>query len=92
MKLLKCEQEVHISFCADEDVAKVYTSYPAWIRKMDRLVEKNPHCYQCVEVTEVGKTYTMPRNFISLRSKERTVTLTEEQKRQATERLQGGTQ
>lgn len=92
MKLLKCEQEVHISFCADEDVAKVYTSYPAWIRKMDRLVEKNPHCYQCVAVTEVGKTYTMPRNFISLRSKERTVTLTEEQKRQATERLQGGKQ
>lgn len=42
MKLLKCEQEVHISFCADDTAATLYTSYPAWIRKMDKLVEKNP--------------------------------------------------
>ena len=48
MKLLKCEQEVHISFCADETTATLYTSYPAWIRKMDKLVEKNPQDFQCI--------------------------------------------
>lgn len=89
MKLMKCEQEVHISFCADEETATLYTSYPAWIRKMDKLVGKNPQDFQCIAENEVSKTYTMPRNFVSIRSKERTVTLTEEQKEQATRRLHG---
>lgn len=89
MKLLKCEQEVHISFCADEENATIYTSYPAWIRKMDKLVEKNPQSFRCIAENEVSKTYSMPRNFISIRSKERTVTLTEEQKAQAIKRLHG---
>ncbi len=89
MKLLKCEQEVHISFCADETTATLYTSYPAWIRKMDKLVEKNPQNFQCIAQTAAGKTYTMPRNFVSIRTKERTVTLTEEQKEQAIKRLHG---
>lgn len=89
MKLLKCEQEVHISFCADDTTATLYTSYPAWIRKMDKLVEKNPQSFQCIAQTAAGKTYAMPRNFVSIRTKERTVTLTEEQKAQATKRLHG---
>ena len=66
MKLLKCEQEVHISFCADETTATLYTSYPAWIRKMDKLVEKNPQDFQCIAQTAAGKTYAMPRNFVSI--------------------------
>ncbi len=89
MKLMKYEQEVHISFCADEKIAILYTSYPAWIRKMDKLVGKNPQSFQCIAQTAVGKTYSMPRNFISIRSKERTVTLTDKQKEQATKRLHG---
>lgn len=89
MKLMKCEQEVHINFCADEKTATLYTSYPTWIRKMDKLVEKNPQSFQCVAENSVSKTYTMPRNFISIRSKERTITISEEQKEQAARRLQG---
>lgn len=89
MKLMKCEQEVHISFCADDTTATLYTSYPAWIRKMDKLVENNPQSFQCIAQTAAGKTYTMPRNFVSIRTKERTMTLTEEQKEQATRRLHG---
>lgn len=89
MKLLKCEQEVHISFCADDTTATLYTSYPAWIRKMDKLVENNPQSFQCIAQTAAGKTYTMPRNFVSIRTKERTMTLTEEQKKRATRRLHG---
>jgi len=51
-------------------------------------VEKNPQCYQCVKADEVSKTYSMPKRFISLRSKEKTVTLTAEQKERAKQRLQ----
>lgn len=87
MKLMKCEQEVHICFCADEDIATIYTSYPAWIRKMDKLVEKNPQSFRCIAENSVSKTYTMPRKFISIRSKERTMTLSKEQKEQARQRL-----
>jgi len=50
-------------------------------------VEKNPQCYQCVKADEVSKTYSMPKRFISLRSKEKTVTLTAEQKERAKQRL-----
>ncbi len=56
---------------------------------MDKLVEKNPQDFQCIAQTAAGKTYAMPRNFVSIRTKERTVTLTEEQKAQATKRLHG---
>ena len=58
MKLLKCEQEVHISFCADDTAATLYTSYPAWIRKMDKLVEKNPgEGSETEPETEIGRAH-----------------------------------
>lgn len=89
MKLSRYEQETVILLNADEEQASVYTADPVWKRKLDKLVEKNPHCYQCVKSDEVGKTYTMPKHFISLRSKEKTVTFTAEQKEQAKNRLLG---
>lgn len=87
MKPMRCEREVHINFCVDEESATLYTSYPAWIRKMDKLVAKNPQEFKCIAENEISKTYTMPKNFISIRSKKRTVTLSERQKAQATKRL-----
>lgn len=87
MKLAKNEQEVHISFMADEDTAIVYASSPTWIRKMDKLIKKSPEYYQCIRTDSISKTYIMPKNFISLRSKERTIELTQEQKERAKQRL-----
>lgn len=87
MKLPKCEQEVHISFSATEDKAVIYTSYPLWIRKMDKLTNKNPADFQCLKADCISKTYAMPKEFISIRSKKRTISLTEEQKKQAVKRL-----
>ena len=56
---------------------------------MDKLVEKNPQNFQCIAQVAAGKIYTMPKNFVSIRTKERTVTLTEEQKEQVIKRLHG---
>ena len=80
MRLSRYEKETIILLNAAEDTASIYTADPVWKRKLDKLVEKNPQCYQCVKADEVSKTYSMPKRFISLRSKEKTVTLTAEQK------------
>ena len=61
--------------------------FDAYLKDRAKLVEKNPQCYQCVKADEVSKTYSMPKRFISLRSKEKTVTLTAEQKERAKQRL-----
>ena len=89
MRLSRYEQETIILLNAAEEQASIYTADAVWKRKLDKLVEKNPQCYQCVKADEVSKTYIMPKRFISLRSKEKTVTLTEEQKERARQRLPG---
>lgn len=87
MRLSRYEKETIILLNAAEDTASIYTADPVWKRELDKLVEKNPQCYQCVKADEVSKTYSMPKRFISLRSKEKTVTLTAEQKERAKQRL-----
>ena len=87
MRLSRYEKETIILLNAAEDTASIYTADPVWLRNLDKLVEKNPQCYQCVKADEVSKTYSMPKRFISLRSKEKTVTLTAEQKERAKQRL-----
>ena len=69
MRLSRYEKETIILLNAAEDTASIYTADPVWKRKLDKLVEKNPQCYQCVKADEVSKTYSMPKRFISLRSK-----------------------
>lgn len=73
MRLSRYEKETIILLNAAEDTASIYTADPVWKRKLDKLVEKNPQCYQCVKADEVSKTYSMPKRFISLRSKKKTL-------------------
>ena len=58
MRLSRYEKETIILLNAAEDTASIYTADPVWKRKLDKLVEKNPQCYQCVKADEVSKTYT----------------------------------
>lgn len=87
MKLSRYERETIILLNAGEKKASVYSVDPVWIRKMDKLVEKSPEYYQCIRIDKISKTYTMPKNFISLRSKERNIHLTQDQKERARQRL-----
>lgn len=87
MKLSKYEQEIVINFNAEEDRAVLYTANPKWIRKMDRLVEKNPQLFSIVRKNEVSKTYEFPKKLICIRSKVKTMSMTDEQKREAIKRL-----
>lgn len=88
------EQETIISFNAAEDTAELYTADPVYIRKLDKLTEKNPEQFKlgCVEKCQgeiVAKRYIFPKRFISIRSKDVKRELSEEQRRELAERLKG---
>ena len=73
MGLSFAEQEFVINICADSKAAEVYTSYPKWIRKFDKLCEKNPDCFTCTKVNTsegkvVSKEYVMPAKLVSIRT------------------------
>lgn len=85
--LSRYEQESIINFNAGDDTAELYTADPVWIRKLDKLLEANPEQFklkdeQFYEGEVISKTYTLPKRFITIRSKERTYT-EEERKRMA---------
>lgn len=73
MGLSFAEQEVVINLCADSKAAEVYTSYPKWIRKFDKLCEMNPEMFTCTRVNKcdgqiVSKEYVMPAKLVSIRT------------------------
>ncbi len=71
-KLLLLEQETVLTFNGQEAEAELYTCYPPMIRKLDGLCKKNPDVYQCIKVTNLGKTYRFPKDLITLRSRKKT--------------------
>ena len=90
--LSRYEQEVIINFIADEDTATLYTANPAWIRKLDKLVEQNPEQFEMYRQEKmdgrvISKAYRFPKRFVSIRSKDKTSCMTEKHKQEAAERL-----
>ena len=82
------ERESIINFNVGDDMAELYTADPVWMRKMDKLTEANPEQFrlkdeQFYNGEVISKTYTLPKRFISIRSKERVSAMTEEQKEAA---------
>lgn len=85
MALSKYEMEVSISFNALDDTADLYTSNLAWITKLDKLVAANPEQFKVIQVARcneriVSKRYKFPKRFVSIRSKDVKVELTEEER------------
>lgn len=66
MQLSRCEQEVVINFNVAEQIASVYCADPKYIRLMDKLVEEYPEIYKVTAVTEVSKTYSMPKSYLKI--------------------------
>ena len=86
------EQETTIGFNALEDTAELYTADPVWIRKMDKLVEQNPEQFKTgrseyYQGKVIAKRYSFPKRFITIRSKDKVVNMTEEQRQMAAERM-----
>lgn len=66
MNLTRYEQEVVINLNADEDMATVYSANPAWIRKMDKLVQEFPEVFRIKRQTEISKTYELPKKLVRI--------------------------
>ena len=84
------EQEVVINFGRNDEYATAYVTDRTWMTKFDHRVEENPKDYEVlkehiVDGFVVGKTYRFPKKYITLRSKDRTVS--EEQKQASAERF-----
>ncbi len=66
MNLTRYEQEVVINLNADEDTATLYSSNPACIRKMDKLVQEFPEVFMLKRQTEISKTYELPKKLVRI--------------------------
>ena len=66
MNLTRYEQEVVINLNAAEGMATVYSSNPAWIRKMDALVREFPDVFRIKRWTEISKTYEVPKRLVRI--------------------------
>ena len=66
-KLSKYEQETIINFNVAESDAVVFTRDKSVIRKLDALVNEFPEVYKCIGETDIDKTYSMPKQYVSYR-------------------------
>ena len=83
--LSKYEQETVINFNAGEQTAVVYTRDKAVMRKLDALVIAFPEVYKLVGETDIDKTYSMPKAYVSYRKPRK---LTALQRAKARERIE----
>ena len=83
-KLSKYEQETIINFNVAESDAVVFTRDKAVIRKLDSLVNEFPEVYKCIGETDIDKTYSMPKQYVSYRKPKR---ISEEIRRHRKERI-----
>lgn len=66
MKLTRYEQEIVVNLNASEDNATLYSSNPAWIRKMDMLVKEFPDVFRVKRQTEISRTYEFPKKYVRI--------------------------
>ena len=82
------EQEICINAMRDEKFATIYASDSTYITKLDKLCKESPDMYSLIQDTGRGKKYLLKdKSLISFRAKKKTRTMTDEQKKQAAERM-----
>ena len=84
MKLTRYEQETIININAQDQMATLYTRDPAVMRKVDPLVIEYPDTFKCIGETDIDKTYSMPKSFVTYRKPRR---ISEEQREAAREHI-----
>ena len=87
MKLSKYEQETIINFNVAESDAVVFTRDKAVIRKLDSLVNEFPEVYKCIGETDIDKTYSMPKQYVSYRKPRRISENVKKQKREMIKKI-----
>lgn len=65
--LTKYEMETVVNYNAGEQTATVDTRDKSVMRKLDRIVADYPDSYQLLNQTDIDKTYSMPKSFVTYR-------------------------
>ena len=81
-KLSKYEQETIINFNVAESDAVVFTRDKSVIRKLDALVTEFPEVYHCIGETDIDKTYSMPKQYVSYRKPRKVSDKVKQQRRE----------
>ena len=81
-RLTKYEQETIINFNVAERDAVVFTRDKATMKKLDALVNEFPEVYKCIGETDIDKTYSMPKQYVSYRKPRRISSKVKEQRRE----------
>lgn len=84
-RLTKYEQETIINFNVAESDAVVFTRDKGTMKKLDALVNEFPEVYKCIRETDIDKTYSMPKQYVSYRKPRR---ISEELKQRRREMMQ----
>ncbi len=85
--LTKYEQETIINFNIAETDAVVYTRDKAVMRKLDALVTEFPEAYKCLKVTDIDKTYSMPKKYVKYRKPRRVSEKVRKQRREMMKKM-----
>ena len=83
-QLSRYEMETLISYNADEQTATVYTRDKVVMRKLDRLATDFPNTYKLIGQTDIDKTYSMPKSYVTYRKPRK---ISDEQKEQARRKM-----
>ena len=65
--LSRYEQETIVNYNAGEPMATVYTRDKAVMHRLDALVNAYPDVYNLIGSTDIDKTYSIPKSYISYR-------------------------
>ena len=65
--LTKYEMETVVNYNAAEQTATVYTRDKSVMRRLDRLVADYPDIYKLLKQTDIDKTYSMPKSYVTYR-------------------------
>jgi len=86
-RLTKYEQETIINFNFAERDAVVFTRDKATMKKLDALVNEFPEVYKCIGETDIDKTYSMPKQYVSYRKPRRISSKVKEQRREMMKKI-----
>ena len=82
--LSRYEQETVVNYNAGEQTATVYTRDRTVMRKLDRLAADFPDTYKLIGQTDIDKTYSMPKSYVTYRKPRK---ISDEQREQAREQM-----
>lgn len=94
MKIPLNEQETVVNFTRGSDEARIYTTDTMVLTKLHKLISRNSKDWKLVSQDRdsvdhdvIAETYSCPKNLISFRTAKQNRVLTDEQRKEMSERI-----